>query len=168
MLKNPIKDQFWLLCTLKHLLMVVSFFLLYVDDMIITCEDIEAKYLKSPSSLEFEMDFGNAIKILRMEIYKKRKEGFLQRLKKILEKFGMYSANLGGTPLVAYFRLSFPEEIYMSALLYSSATGSLIYAIVCRRLDITHSTSFICWLMATFEKSHWQVVKWVLRYLKGI
>jgi len=62
----------------------------------------------------------------------------------------MYNAKLVSTPLATHFRLSSnlcPEsddEIeYISRVLYSSAVGSLMYAMVCSRPDLSHALSVV-------------------------
>ena len=78
------------------------------------------------------------------------------------------------TPLVAYFRLSStlsPEsddEIdYMSHVPYSSAVGSLMYAMACSRPDLSYAVSAVSRYMANPGKEHWKAIQWVLRYLRG-
>ena len=56
----------------------------------------------------------------------------------------------------------------MSRVPYSSAVGSLMYAIVCTRLDIAHAVGVVSRYMNNTGKEHWEVVKWILRYLRGI
>ena len=61
------------------------------------------------------------------------------------------------------------EEIeYMSRVLYSLAVGSLIYAMVCTRPDIAHAVGVVSRYMNNPGKKHWEAVKWILRYLRGI
>ena len=50
---------------------------------------------------------------------------------------------------------------------YSSAVGSIMYAMVCTRSDISHAVSVVSRCMACPGREHWQAVKWILRYLKG-
>jgi hypothetical protein len=60
------------------------------------------------------------------------------------------------------------EEIeYMSRVPYSSAVGSLMYAMVCTRPDIAHAVGVVSRYMKNPGKEHWEVVKWILRYLRG-
>ena len=54
------------------------------------------------------------------------------------------------TPLAAYFQLSedlFPqidkEEKYISRVPYASAVESIMYVMVCTRLDISHTVSIV-------------------------
>ncbi|KAG8502376.1 hypothetical protein CXB51_000462 [Gossypium anomalum] len=109
------------------------YLLLYVDDMLIATKDKrEIRKVKAQLSEEFEMkDLGPAKKILGMEILRDRK-----------------SAKPVSTPLAAHFRLSSAlspqsdDEIeYMSHVPYSSAMGSLMYAMVCSRPDLSYAVS---------------------------
>ena len=55
----------------------------------------------------------------------------------------------------------------MSKVPYASAVGSLMYAMVCTRLDIAHAVGVVSRYMNNPGKEHWMAVKWILRYLKG-
>jgi hypothetical protein len=56
------------------------------------------------------------------------------------------------------------EEIeYMSMVPYSSVVGSLMYAMVCTRLDIAHAVGVVSRYMNNPSKEHWEAVKWILR-----
>ena len=56
---------------------------------------------------------------------------------------------------------------HMSKVPYASVVGSLMYAMVCTRLDITHAVGVVRRYMKNLGKEHWMVVKWILRYLRG-
>ena len=55
----------------------------------------------------------------------------------------------------------------MAKVPYASAIGSLMYAMVCTRLDIAHAVGVVSRYMSNSSKQHWEVVKWILRYLRG-
>ena len=55
----------------------------------------------------------------------------------------------------------------MSRVPYASAVGSLMYAMVCTRLDIAHAVGVLSRFMSKPGKEHWTVVKRVFRYLRG-
>ncbi|KAA3477584.1 Retrovirus-related Pol polyprotein from transposon TNT 1-94 [Gossypium australe] len=64
-------------------------------------------------------------------------------IERILERFGMQDSKPVNILLAAYFRLSTSDspqtkdkERYMPSVPYSSAVGSLMYAMVCTHLDI--------------------------------
>lgn len=78
------------------------------------------------------------------------------------------------TPLASHFILSAldspqseEDEKAMSQVPYSSAVGSLMYAMVCTRSDIAHAVSVVSRYMANPGRLHWRAVKWILRYLRG-
>ena len=157
------------------------YLLLYVDDMLIASKNQgEICRLKAQLSKEFKMkDLGEAKKILDMEIARDRQRGTLcltqrQYLKKVLQRFGM-SENTKpvSTPLAPHFKLSASqcpkteeEREYMSKVPYSNAVGSLMYAMVCTRPDISHTVGIVSRYMNNPGKEHWQAVKWILRYIQ--
>ncbi|KAG8485491.1 hypothetical protein CXB51_021304 [Gossypium anomalum] len=157
------------------------YLLLYVDDMLIAAKDKgEIRKVKAQLSEEFEMkDLGPAKKILGIEILRDRKTSKLYLsqkgyIEKLLCRFNMRSAKPVSTPLAAHFRLSSTlspqsdDEIeYMSHVPYSSAVGSLMYAMVCSRPDLSYAVSAVSRYMANPGKEHWKAVQWILRYLRG-
>jgi hypothetical protein len=50
---------------------------------------------------------------------------------------------------------------------YSSAVGSLMYAMVCTRPDIAHAVGVLSSFMSKPGQDHWTIVKRVFRYLRG-
>ena len=55
----------------------------------------------------------------------------------------------------------------MSKVPYTSAIGSLMFAMMCIRPDIAHVVEVVSKFMSKPGKQHWEAVKWILRYLKG-
>jgi hypothetical protein len=55
----------------------------------------------------------------------------------------------------------------MSHVLYASAVGSLMYAMVYTRPDIAHAVGILSRYMSKPGKENWTVVKRVFRYLHG-
>ena len=49
---------------------------------------------------------------------------------------------------------------------YSNAVGSLMYAIVCIRTNISHAVGLVSRYMHNPGKGHWQAMKWILRYIQ--
>ncbi|KAH9324677.1 hypothetical protein KI387_004855, partial [Taxus chinensis] len=140
----------------------------------------EIKVLKKQLSESFDMkDLGAARQILGMRITRDRKERKLtlsqeEYIKKVLDRFNMQDAKPVGTPLAGHFKLSKEqcpkteqERNQMSKVPYSSAVGSLMYAMVCTRPDIAHAVGAVSRFMSDPGKEHWQAVKWILRYLRG-
>ncbi|KAK9215025.1 hypothetical protein WN944_007028 [Citrus x changshan-huyou] len=158
------------------------YLLLYVDDMLIASKNgDEIKRLKKHLASEFEMkDLGDAQRILGMEIRRDKKNGSVwltqkSYLKKVLERFGMDDKTKPVcTPLAPHFKLSSSscprsqeERDYMARVPYASAVGSLMYAMVCTRPDISQAVSMVSRYMHNPGKNQWLAVKWILRYLYG-
>ena len=150
--------------------------------MLVACKNkVEIDRLKTQLSLEFEMkDLREAKKILVMEIGRDRLKCTIhltqkQYLTKVLQHFGMDSkTKLVSTSLAHHFKLSAllpprtnEECEYMAQIPYVSLVGSLMYAMVCTRLDISQAISMVSRYMHDPGKGHWQAVKWILRYIVG-
>ncbi|XP_057532923.1 uncharacterized protein LOC130810814 [Amaranthus tricolor] len=156
------------------------YLLLYVDDMLVACSSLlKVEDLKELLSSEFDMkDLGEAKKILGMEILRDRAKGVLylsQRkyIEKVVQRFSMDDAKGVSTPLASHLKLSKnlcpqtkEEEEQMVRIPYTSAVGSVMYAMVCSRPDIAHAVSLVSRYMSNPGKGHWEALKWLLRYLK--
>jgi len=44
---------------------------------------------------------------------------------------------------------------------YASAIGSLMYAMVCTRLNIGHTVGVVSKFMSNLGKTHWKTIKWI-------
>ena len=73
------------------------------------------------------------------------------------------------TPLASHMKLSSKqsptsqkEEEEMATVPYASAVGSLMYAMVCTRPDITHAVGVVSRFLSNLGKEHWNAVKWIL------
>ena len=110
--------------------------------------------LKTELSKTFNMkDLGNAKKILG--IYEKSKSVF--------------------SPLVIHFKLSKrlcpsmkKDKGEMSVIPYSLAVGILMNAMVCTCPDISHAIGVVSIFLTNHGKAHWEAVKSIFRYLKGM
>jgi hypothetical protein len=92
----------------------------------------------------------------------------------ILQRFNMHGSKSVKVPIpigVKLFANRCPktqeEEEDMSHVPYASAVGSLMYAMVCTRLDIAHAMGVLSRYMSKPGKEHWTPVKRVFRYLRG-
>jgi hypothetical protein len=140
----------------------------------------EIAALKAQLSSEFDMkDLGAAKKILGMEIVRDRKCGLMylsqkSYIEKVLRHFNKQNAKPVSTPLAPHFKLSAKQCAetdadleYMSKVPYSSAVGSLMYAMVFSRLDLSHAMNVVARYMSNPGKEHWKAVQWIFRYLRG-
>ncbi|KAH9666498.1 hypothetical protein KPL70_020662 [Citrus sinensis] len=141
------------------------YLLLYVDDMLIASKNRdEIKRLKKQLASEFEMkDLGDAQRILVMEIRRDKKNESVwltqkSYLKKVLERFGIDDkTKLICTPLAPHFKLSSSSCLrsqekrdYMARVPYASVVGSLMYAMVCTRPDISQAVSM--WMLGYYSR----------------
>ena len=55
----------------------------------------------------------------------------------------------------------------MCEVAYALAIGSLMYAMVCTRPNITHAVGVVSKYMSHPSIEHWNAIKWILRYLRG-
>ncbi|GKF82890.1 hypothetical protein Tco_0244546, partial [Tanacetum coccineum] len=55
----------------------------------------------------------------------------------------------------------------MSQVPYASAVGSLMFAMICTRLDVAHAVGVVSRYMAEPGREHWKAVKRILRYING-
>ena len=56
----------------------------------------------------------------------------------------------------------------MSCVPNVNAVGCLMYGLVCTSLDIAHAVDVVSKYKENLGKEHWNAVKWVLQYLRGI
>ena len=99
----------------------------------------------------------------------------LEYVKKVLSRFNMNEAKSVSTPLGSHFKLSKEqspkteeERDHMIKVPYASTIGSLMYVMVCTRPSIAHAVGVMSRFMSRPRKQNWEVVKWILRYLKGL
>ncbi|KAI3472952.1 hypothetical protein Pfo_029198 [Paulownia fortunei] len=138
--------------------------------LIASQSQIEIDKLKAQLNQEFEMkDLGKAKKILGIEISRDRTRGKLcltqkQYLKKVLQHFGMIeNSKPVSTPLAPHLKISAQlspkndeEREYMAKVPYANAVGSLMYAMVCTRPDISQAVGVVSRYMHDPGKDHWQ------------
>nr|GEW71538.1 putative reverse transcriptase domain, ribonuclease H-like domain, aspartic peptidase domain protein [Tanacetum cinerariifolium] len=131
------------------------YLLLYVDDMLIACKSkAEIGSTKTLLKREFEMkELGEAKKILGMEIIMDRSHK--------MPLGGHFKLLLKDCPVGAC------DVERMSKVSYTNAIGSLMY-LVCTRPDIAYAVSIVSRYLANLDKNHWEAVKWILKYLRGI
>ncbi|KAK8600822.1 hypothetical protein V6N12_050670 [Hibiscus sabdariffa] len=137
---------------------IVSFLVLYVDDILIIGNDIPTlQSIKTWLSSCFSMkDLGEAAYILGVKIYRDRSRRLLglsqsTYIDKVLKRFSMEESKRGFLPMRHGISLSkemcpsTPQERErMSQIPYASAIGSIMYAMIC----------------------HWTAVKNILKYLR--
>ena len=84
----------------------------------------------------------------------------------------MADAKVVSTPMGAHFKLiSIIDEIGSldpEVFPYSSAVCSVMYAMIGTRPDVAYAMGLVSRFMSRPGEMHWEAVKWILRYLKGL
>ncbi|KAL7284965.1 hypothetical protein ACG7TL_000054 [Trametes sanguinea] len=151
-----------------------------VDDLTITGTTDLVYAFKANISKRFEMsDLGAMRWILGIEVERNRHERTIaisQRayLDTIIARFNLENANPVSTPLQPGSALgrhqspSTPRQFEdMRHVPYREAVGSLMYAAMGTRPDITFAVTTLSQFMQNPGRPHWEALKHVLRYLKG-
>jgi hypothetical protein len=124
-------------------------------------------------------DMGEAAYILGVKIERDHSKKMLalsqeHYIRKVLEKFRMQDCKSIDTPIAKGESLSLrmclkspDEKAQMEKVPYSSAVGSLMYAMMCTRSDISFVVGMVSRYQANPGQFHWKAVKIILRYLKG-
>lgn len=53
----------------------------------------------------------------------------------------------------------------MAKVQYASTVGSIMYAMICTRSDITHALGVVSRFISNLGREHWETINWLLRYL---
>ncbi|KAL4301844.1 hypothetical protein GQ457_10G007880 [Hibiscus cannabinus] len=159
---------------------IVSFLILYVDDILIIGNDISTlQSIKTWLSSCFSMkDLGEASYILGVKIYRDRSRRLLglslsTYIDKVLKRFSMEESKRGF--LLMRHDISLSKEMCpstpqererMSQIPYASAIGSIMYAMICTRPDLSYALSMTSRYQANPGEGHWTAVKNILKYLR--
>ena len=124
-------------------------------------------------------DMGDIELILGMKIVRDRSKRTImidqsQYIKKILTRFNMVNSNSVTTPEAIGVKLSISmsptsdhEKQQMEAIPYREAVGSLLYAAIATRPDISHAVNECAKFVSNPGQEHWTAVKRIMRYLSG-
>lgn len=148
--------------------------LLYVDDLILICEDKqEINKLKEALQRKFEMKDlgGDNLKYLGINITRKKDVIELEQeqyLKDLLKKYKMEECKSVSTPieqgLVLHKEESSDKELIKRC---RQLIGSLMYAMLGTRPDLCYALSYLSRFQSCGNESLWKALKRVLRYIKG-
>lgn len=145
------------------------------DDITMLGSDIDAiKRAKAELGKHFTItDLGEAKQVVGLELERNLEEGTLklsqkQYIQRTLEKFGMADSHPVGTPLDPNVKLiKLPDTENYDIPEYRSAIGSLMYAAIGTRPDISFAVQHLSQFMSNPAPAHWTAVKRVFRYLNG-
>ena len=140
---------------------IVSFLVLYVDDILLVGNDIPTlQDVKSWLGKCFAMkDLGEAAYILGIRILRDRSKrliGLSQStyLDKVLKRFSMQDSKKGELPIQSKSPSTEVEIAEMSRIPYASAVGSIMYAMTCTRPDVALSLSMVSRYQGNPGKAH--------------
>ena len=120
-------------------------------------------------------NLGEAETILGIRIYRDRSKRLLglsqeKYIDKVLKRFSMENSKKGLIPLqqgVVLSKKDCPstkeQREYMSKVPYASAIGSIMYAMLCTRVDVAHALSVTSRFQQDLGESHWSAVKSILK-----
>ena len=148
----------------------------YVDDLIIaTKTPEEMQEVKQLLSSQFQMkDLGELHYCLGITIEQDTTEKSIglhqkQYLLKMLKKFKLENAKPVSTPADPNVKLCKDDGVSKSvdSTTYQSMVGSLLYAAIATRPDISHAVAVVSKYNSNPSEAHLTAVKRILRYLKG-
>jgi hypothetical protein len=149
----------------------ITFLLLYVDDMIITGDDVQGiQDLKRFLGQHFEMkDLGPLSYFHGLEVSSSSNGYYLTQAKytsDLISRAGITDNKIVDTPIEYNNRLNTNDgEPLLDATLYRQLVGSLVYLIVTRP-NISYAVHIVSQFMAAPQSLHYATVLRILRYLK--
>jgi hypothetical protein len=158
----------------------IAFLILYVDDILLIRNDIRMlEFIKTSLKNSFSMkDLGEAAYIRGIRIYRDRSRRLIglsqdTYIDKVLKHFSMEQSKKGFLPMSHGIHLSktqctstTDELDRMSKVPYASAIGSIMYAMISTRPDVSYALSATSRYLSDLGESHWTVVKNILKYFR--
>lgn len=153
---------------------VVSYLILYVDDIILASNSLdELMKIKRSLTQEFEMDDMKELgHFLGLKVERNMEEGTLtinqsQYVDSLLKRFGMQDCRPVSTPLEVNLKLEKNESEPETKHPYRELIGCLTYLMLSSRPDISSAVNFLSRFQSRATDTHWTHLKRVLRYLQG-
>ena len=151
-----------------------------MDDILLIGNDIPTlESVKSWLGKCFSMkDLGEAAYILGIKIYQRytqRLLGLSQSgyIDKVIKRFSMQDSTRGFLPISRGIKLSKSqcpttqdERERMDKIPYASAIGSIMYAMLCTRPDVSYALSMTSRFQSDPGECHWIAVKNIFKYLR--
>jgi hypothetical protein len=158
----------------------VVFLVLYVDDILLIGNDITMmEAVKYSLKKSFLMnDLGEAEYILDIKIYRVMSKRLIilsqdTYIDKILNRFNMQDSKKGFLLMSHGITLSKKqcslepdEQERMRVILYASTIGSIMYAMLYARPDVSYALSAISRYQSNYGEAHWTIVKNIIKYLR--
>jgi hypothetical protein len=158
---------------------VFAMIALYVNDIHAACNNaVWLASFKAKLGARFKIkDLGDLSQLLGMHITRDRSARTIsldqsKNLQDILAKYGMSDSKPSSLPmdpglLAGLAHMTSPSLTCVAMDVYSSLLGSLKYAAVCTRPDVSTALSILGSAQASPTDAHLQAMKKVLRYLHG-
>jgi len=150
----------------------LAYLLVYVDDIILTGSSATLlQQIVAALCKEFAIKDLGALKFFLGVQVRRDSRGFFltqsQYTEDILERAGMSNCKPATTPVDDKQKLSVHDgDPEMDATFYRSITGALQY-LTLSRPDIAYAVNQACLYMHKPRAAHWNLVKRILRYLRG-
>ena len=94
-------------------------------------------------------------------------------INKVLKRFSMDLSKKGFVPIVygkhpskSMCPKTLEESEHMRKIPYASAIGSIMYTMLCTRLDVSFALSVTSRFQSNYGDEHWAAVKIILKYLR--
>lgn len=125
---------------------------------------------------QFEMTSGSVESFVGLEVVRNRPEKTIhitqhQYIQRMLQKFGMLECKPLAIPADPHTKLlartTPSEEMDIDSGRYREAVGSLQYAAICTRPDICYAVNQVAQYSSAPNKSHWEAIKRIFRYLSS-
>jgi hypothetical protein len=123
-------------------------------------------------------NLGETVYILGIKIYRDRSKRLIRLsqntyIDKVLNRFSMQNSKKWFLPMnhdAQFSKTQCPlttyEQSIMSKVSYASAIGSIMYAMLCTRPDVSYGLSVTSRYQANSGMEHWNAAKNILKYLR--
>ena len=146
---------------------------LYVDDGLVAYQETnEMLQFLSELETEFRVTYAPATCFLCLEI-EQQNDGSIfinqaQYVRRLLDKFNMIDCNTVSTPIDKFHvAQDDTDKLIDDNVPFREAVGSLLYLATGTRSDISFAVSVVSQALSNPTKRHWEMIKRILRYLKG-
>jgi hypothetical protein len=149
-----------------------AYLLFYVDDIILTANTTHLLHtIISSLNHEFSMtDLGDIHHFLGINVHRTHEGLFLSQQQyalEVLERAKMLNCHPISTPIDTRSKVSATDGVpFSDPSLYRSLAGALQY-LTLTRPDLSYAVQQVCLFMHAPRDSHYQLIKRILRYIKG-